>query len=123
MKKTIILLISLVVSSIPALAQEQMSKEEYLKNYKMTRKEFLEKVGESFDSRDKNHDGVLTMDEIAGQAPTQPATPNQVQTYHPAVAARPEPDDEDDNVRKMPETGSSQQTSIPPATSIPAVGR
>jgi hypothetical protein len=64
------------IIAMPALAQvstqpsammgNSQSQQQMQKDFKMTKKDFVAQIEKSFDSMDKNHDGVLTMDEISG---------------------------------------------------------
>ena len=63
--------------SLPAMAQTTADMQKVQataaanmqKNFKLTKKQFMDQAEKSFDMMDKNHDGVLTMDELTGGVP------------------------------------------------------
>lgn len=95
------------------------------KNFKLTKKQFMDQSEKSFDAMDKNHDGVLTMDELTGGAqmpnmPAQPASPPPILTQTPPA---PTTKIVETPVQKPAINNPTTSQPIAPITGIPPVNR
>lgn len=112
-----------------------------MKEYKISKKDFVANVERSFDSMDKNHDGFLTMDEISanGNAGVPNPAAAGVISSSPAYSAAGkgavtpnyDGDDEEDGARPVEDAPkdatatapAGKATPVAPSSSIPPVNR
>lgn len=123
-QQSLIITAATYIIAIPAFAQiptnpssivgNSQTQPQMQKDFKMTKKDFVAQIEKSFDSMDKNHDGVLTMDELSGGKSGMMQQPPAVLTPSPVPAT----------AYEQQKTTPAQSTkSLAPATGIAPIGR
>jgi len=111
------------IIAIPAFAQVSSDQKSQMQNqaqmggkmqkdFKMTKKEFVSQIEQTFDQMDKNHDGILTMDEISGAK-------GEIMAKRPAM---PTPAT-NDVVEQKSEAPTQTTKPLTPVTGIAPLGR
>lgn len=113
--------------STPSSSQQNLTQAQFdtvkkmQKEFKMTKKDFMAQVENTFEGMDKNHDGVLTMDELTGSGKGNSSQIDKMVSPPPSPipVVTPTPSDQPPTA---PTNNTEPAKSIPPASSIPAVG-